>query len=73
MSDRKCAMLLQDFINMLIRECNHEMDKFPTIIGNMSELQQRKDLKQQLDQHRQGNCYLMKRTYIWCPKIGHTY
>ena len=39
---------------MLIRECNHDLEKFPPIISNMAELQRRKDIKHQLDQHRQG-------------------
>ena len=44
----------QDFINMLIRECNHELEKFPPIIANMQELQRRKDIKQELEKHKQG-------------------
>ena len=39
---------------MLIRECNHELEKFPPIISNMGELQRRKDIKQDLENHRQG-------------------
>ncbi|WAR01827.1 Y381-like protein [Mya arenaria] len=34
-----------DFINMLIREVNLELEKFPAVIAHMGELQQRKDLK----------------------------
>ena len=39
---------------MLIREVNHDLDKFPAIIANMTELQRRKDLKAQLEKHRLG-------------------
>ena len=39
---------------MLIRECNHELEKFPPIIANMQELQRRKDIKQELEKHKQG-------------------
>ena len=47
-------LFLQDFINQLIRECNHELEKFPPIISNMQELQRRKDIKGELEKHRQG-------------------
>jgi len=39
---------------MLIRECNHELDQFPSIVSNMQELQRRKELKQQIEQHKTG-------------------
>lgn len=49
---------------MLIRECNHELEKFPAIIGNMTELQHRKEIKQQLDQHRQGKLSILCSLYL---------
>ncbi|KAL4225169.1 hypothetical protein ACF0H5_015861 [Mactra antiquata] len=58
-----------DFINMLIRECNHELEKFPPIISNMLQLQRRKDLKQQLDQHRQAIENIQKKYDVeFCKK-----
>ncbi|CAC5404439.1 unnamed protein product [Mytilus coruscus] len=43
-----------DFMNRLIRECNHQLDKMPAMISNMQELQRRKDLKQEIEQHKLG-------------------
>ncbi|KAJ8299502.1 hypothetical protein KUTeg_023562 [Tegillarca granosa] len=40
---------------MLIREANHELDKFPPIVANLQELQRRKDLKHEIEMHKQGN------------------
>ncbi|CAG2255852.1 unnamed protein product [Mytilus edulis] len=44
--------LVEDFMNRLIRECNHQLDKMPAMISNMQELQRRKDLKQEIEQHK---------------------
>ena len=41
-------------MNRLIRECNHQLDKMPSMISNMTELQRRKDLKQEIEQHKLG-------------------
>ncbi|XP_060562776.1 uncharacterized protein LOC132722318 isoform X2 [Ruditapes philippinarum] len=65
-----------DFINMLIRECNHELEKFPPIISNMQELQRRKDIKQQLDRHRQAIENLEKKYDVdfcrkWVQHVEH--
>jgi hypothetical protein len=49
-----CFYLLQDWIGRLIRECNHELEKFPAIVSNMTELQRRKELKGQIEQHKEG-------------------
>ncbi|KAK3602636.1 hypothetical protein CHS0354_034226 [Potamilus streckersoni] len=42
-----------EYFNMLIRECNHELEKFPPVISNMQELKKRKEIKVELDKHRQ--------------------
>ncbi|XP_053383962.1 uncharacterized protein LOC123536322 isoform X2 [Mercenaria mercenaria] len=65
-----------DFINMLIRECNHDLEKFPPIISNMQELQRRKDIKQQLDRHRQAIENLQKKYDVdfcrkWVQHVEH--
>lgn len=65
-----------DFINMLIRECNHELEKFPPIISNMQELQRRKDIKQQLDKHRLALENLQKKFDVefcrkWVQHVEH--
>lgn len=39
---------------MLIREAQHEIDKFAPIVANMQELQRRKELKNEIEMHRQG-------------------
>ena len=41
-------------MGMLIREAQHEIDKFPAMVSNMAELQRRKELKQEIEGHRQG-------------------
>ncbi|XP_052800681.1 uncharacterized protein LOC128231667 isoform X2 [Mya arenaria] len=65
-----------DFINMLIREVNLELEKFPAVIAHMGELQQRKDLKSQLDKHRQAVEKLHKKFDIefcrkWVQHVEH--
>lgn len=50
-----------DFMNRLIRECNHQLDKMPSMISNMTELQRRKDLKQEIEQHKLAQDKLKKR------------
>ncbi|KAH3877689.1 uncharacterized protein LOC127872130 isoform X2 [Dreissena polymorpha] len=65
-----------DFINMLIRETNHELEKFPAIISNMSELQRRKDLKSQLEKHRLAIENLQKKFDVdfcrkWVQHVDH--
>ncbi|XP_052066322.1 uncharacterized protein LOC127705978 isoform X4 [Mytilus californianus] len=58
-----------DFMNRLIRECNHQLDKMPAMISNMQELQRRKDLKQEIEQHKLAQEKLKKRFDIkYCQK-----
>ena len=45
---------LQDWIGRLIRECSHELEKFPAIVSNMQELQRRKELKAEIERHKEG-------------------
>lgn len=47
---------------MLIREAQHEIDKFAPIVANMQELQRRKELKNEIEMHRQGK----KKKPIFC-------
>ena len=37
----------------MIRECSHELEKFPAIVSNMQELQRRKELKSQIERHKE--------------------
>ncbi|XP_060080381.1 uncharacterized protein LOC132559772 [Ylistrum balloti] len=50
----KAAVSRVDYISMLIRECNHEISKFPAIVSNMQELQRRKEVKTEIEQHKQA-------------------
>lgn len=47
---------------MLIREAQHEIDKFAPIVANMQELQRRKELKNEIEMHRQGK----KKFFFFC-------
>ena len=44
----------QDWIGRLIRECNHELEKFPAGSTNQ-ELSRPTELRTQIDKHKQGN------------------
>ncbi|KAK7491465.1 hypothetical protein BaRGS_00017294 [Batillaria attramentaria] len=52
---RQCKKITEriDWIGRLIRECNHELEKFPAIVSNMQELQRRKELKAEIERHRE--------------------
>ncbi|XP_005093507.2 uncharacterized protein LOC101862335 [Aplysia californica] len=52
---RQCQIVVEriDWIGRLIRECNHELEKFPPIVSNMQELQRRKELKSQIERHKE--------------------
>lgn len=56
---------------MLIREAQHEIDKFAPIVANMQELQRRKELKNEIEMHRQGKkkiffLYKLHKYFIKC-------
>lgn len=54
---------------MLIREAQHEIDKFAPIVANMQELQRRKELKNEIEMHRQGK----KSTIFLCLNCRNIY
>lgn len=53
---------------MLIREAQHEIDKFAPIVANMQELQRRKELKNEIEMHRQGK---KKTPFFVCKEQKH--
>ncbi|KAK3101728.1 hypothetical protein FSP39_005894 [Pinctada imbricata] len=68
---RQCRAVLNrfEYIGMLIREAQHEIDKFPPIVANMAELQRRKELKQEIEGHRQAQEKIKKKFDIdYCKK-----
>ncbi|GFO50623.1 ankyrin-3 [Plakobranchus ocellatus] len=52
---RQCKIVVEriDWIGRLIRECNHELEKFPPIVSNMQELSRRKELKSEIERHKE--------------------
>lgn len=54
---------------MLIREAQHEIDKFAPIVANMQELQRRKELKNEIEMHRQGK----KKINFFSVEIAETF
>lgn len=54
---------------MLIREAQHEIDKFAPIVANMQELQRRKELKNEIEMHRQGK----KKIHFFSVEIAETF
>lgn len=67
-------VFIQDFISMLIRECNHELSKFPSIVSSMQELQRRKEVKQEIEEHKKGGPLLLPplRLVILCYMLCDT-
>ncbi|XP_055998277.1 uncharacterized protein LOC125647533 isoform X2 [Ostrea edulis] len=75
---RQCRAVVNrfDFIGMLIREAQHEIDKFAPIVANMQELQRRKELKNEIEMHRQAQEKIKKKFDIdyckrWMQHIEH--
>lgn len=60
---RQCRAVVNrfEFIAMLIREAQHEIDKFAPIVANMQELQRRKELKNEIEMHRQAQEKIKKK------------
>ncbi|CAH1786443.1 unnamed protein product [Owenia fusiformis] len=42
-----------EWLQRLVRECLHELDQFPQIVSNMEEMNRRKELKQEIEMHRE--------------------
>ncbi|XP_071099543.1 uncharacterized protein [Haliotis cracherodii] len=53
---RQCKAVIDrvNWINQLIRECNHEMEKFPASVSNMADLQKRMGLKANIEAHQEA-------------------
>ncbi|XP_061182605.1 uncharacterized protein LOC133190936 [Saccostrea echinata] len=68
---RQCRAVVNrfEFIGMLIREAQHEIDKFAPIVANMQELQRRKELKNEIEMHRQAQDKIKKKFDVdYCKK-----
>ncbi|KAL8614249.1 hypothetical protein ACOMHN_026466 [Nucella lapillus] len=72
---RQCKKVIEriDWIGRLIRECSHELEKFPAIVSNMQELQRRKELKAEIERHKEEIEKMNRRFDMeYCRKwVGH--
>ncbi|KAK7098620.1 uncharacterized protein [Littorina saxatilis] len=72
---RQCKKVIEriDWIGRLIRECSHELEKFPAIVSNMQELQRRKELKAEIERHKEEIEKMNRRFDVeYCQKwVGH--
>ncbi|XP_076450581.1 uncharacterized protein LOC143286742 [Babylonia areolata] len=72
---RQCKKVVEriDWIGRLIRECSHELEKFPAIVSNMQELQRRKELKAEIERHKEEIEKMSRKFDVeYCRKwVGH--
>ncbi|XP_041366840.1 uncharacterized protein LOC121381572 [Gigantopelta aegis] len=68
---RQCKAVAErvNWIHQLIRECYHELEKYPPVVTNLQELQHRKEMKSNIEGHKEAIQKMEKRFDVkYCKK-----